>query len=166
MIITPAQTCGPLFGFAMTPAPVVQAVDENDPEAILVEGSILDGAGEGVGYGAFVEMWGSNQTVRARALDGHFRTFIRKPEPLVLADGQAAAPHLDVRLVMRGLALPLLTKMYFPDEAEANAVDPIYTSVPEEHRPRLVALPGDSPRHFVFNVHLQGEDEAVFFTAD
>src|SRR5688572_15104414 len=102
MIITPAQTCGPLFGFALTPEPVVRSAEESDPDAVVVEGVILDGAGEGVGYGAFVEMWSEDQTVRVRTLDGRFRTVVRKPGPSVLADGRTAAPHLDVRLVMRG----------------------------------------------------------------
>lgn len=161
MIITPAQTVGPLFGFALTPPEVIQAVHEDDPEAIVVEGVIYDGAGEDLGYGGFVEMWSEEQLVRVRTLAGHYRTVLRKPRAMNLDDGTRLAPHLDVRLIMRGLALPLATKMYFPDES-ANAEDPILEQVPEELRPRLIARRGDNDRHLVYDIHLQGDEESVF----
>jgi len=166
MIITPAQTCGPLFGFAMTPPGVVQAVPEDHPEAIVVEGRILDGSGEDIGYGGFVELWSTEQTVRVRSLAGRYRAVLRKPSAVQRPDGHTLAPHLDVRLVMRGLALPLVTKIYFPDEEASNAADPVLRVVPAGLRPYLVAQRGSSARHFVHDIRLQGNDESVFFSID
>ena len=55
----------------------------------------------------------------------------------------------------RGLLKQLLTRVYFPDEAEANAADPILQRVPAESRDTLVAAPdGDGLR---FDVVLQGD---------
>lgn len=166
MILTPHQTVGPLFGFAMTPAAVISSVPEDHPEAIVVSGRLTDGAGEGLGYGAFVELWSTEQAVRARVLDGSYRTVVRRPAPVPQPDGSVLAPHLDLRIVTRGLALPLLTKLYLPDEAEANAADPVLAQVPEALRDRLIAHHGESERHFVLDVCLQGESESVFFTID
>lgn len=165
MIITPAQTCGPLFGFALTPAAVVQALPEEHPEAIVVEGTILDGAGEDIDYGGFVELWSAEQSVRVRTLGGHYRAVLRRPRAIEQPDGRTLAPHLDLRLVMRGLALPLVTKMYFPDEEAANVADPILEVVPADLRPRLLAC-RETERHFIYDIRLQGDGEAVFFSVD
>jgi protocatechuate 3,4-dioxygenase alpha subunit len=62
---------------------------------------------------------------------------------------------------MRGILKPVLTRVYFPDEA-ANASDPVLAGIPEEQRPRLVGeLDGGTLR---FDVRMQGEDQTPFFT--
>jgi protocatechuate 3,4-dioxygenase alpha subunit len=52
--------------------------------------------------------------------------------------------------------------MYFGDEAEANAADPVLGRI--EHRSRVTTLiaerTGDT---YSFDIHLQGPDETVFF---
>ena len=40
-------------------------------------------------------------------------------------DGSVQAPHISVLCFSRGLLKPVLTRIYFPDEAEANAADPV-----------------------------------------
>ena len=84
-----------------------------------------------------------------------------KPGPLPAPGGGAEAPHLDVSVFARGLLGRLVTRLYFPDEAEANAADPLLASIPEEAaRARLVAVPdGDGLR---FDIHLQGDQETPF----
>lgn len=166
MIITPAQTCGPLFGFAMTPSEVVSSAREEDPDAIVVEGRIFDGEGQNLGYGAFVELWSAEQSVRVRTLDGSYRTVMYRPRSVDLGDGQQLAPHLDIRIVMRGLAMPLITKMYFPDEAVANEGDPVLNLIPAEQRDRIIAQAEGDDGHYRYDIHLQGPREAFFFTAD
>ncbi|MGP6174355.1 hypothetical protein [Corynebacterium sp. A21] len=166
MIITPAQTCGPLFGFAMTPSEVVSSARVADPDAVIIEGTVFDGAGQDLGYGAFIELWSAEQSVRVRVLEGTFRTVMRRPRAVAVNYGEQLAPHLDIRIVMRGLTMPLITKMYFPDESAANDQDPALSLVPEELRDRLIARASGADRHFRFDIHLQGPQESIFLAAE
>jgi protocatechuate 3,4-dioxygenase, alpha subunit len=59
----------------------------------------------------------------------------------------------------RGLLKPVLTRMYFPDEADANAADPVLTAVDDAST--LVARAGEDALEF--DVRLQGDGETVFF---
>ncbi len=61
----------------------------------------------------------------------------------------------------RGLLNRLVTRIYFPDFADANAADPVLNSVPEERRHTLVARKTEDG--YRFDVRLQGEGETVFF---
>ena len=70
------------------------------------------------------------------------------------------APHVNVSVFARGLLKQAQTRMYFPDE-EANASDPVLQLVPEEDRDTLVAREEDGVLRF--DIHLQGEQETVFF---
>jgi protocatechuate 3,4-dioxygenase alpha subunit len=67
-----------------------------------------------------------------------------------------------VSVFARGLLNRVVTRMYFADEGELNAADPVLQSVPEERRSTLLAepVPEDGYR---FDIHLQGEGETVFF---
>jgi protocatechuate 3,4-dioxygenase alpha subunit len=67
-----------------------------------------------------------------------------------------------VSVFARGLLKRLVTRMYFPDEEEANARDPVLSSIhDEEHRNTLVAhVGGDALR---FDIHLQGDGQTAFF---
>ncbi len=166
-ILTPAQTCGPLFGFALFPEGLNQAVDPQAPNAVTIEGSLLDGAGESVGYGSFIEFWSEGQAVRARTLDGRYQVTLARPAAQTIAGaGNGAvtlAPSLNITLYTRGLARSLVTRLYFPDEVQANATDPVLASVPAEFRNRLIARPGPQPGRLVYDIHLQGPQESVFF---
>jgi len=165
-ILTPAQTCGPLFGFALIPKGITQSVDENDPRAIVLEGEVLDGEGNHIAMGGFVEFWSNEQATRVRTIDGRFRTVIVRPAPLALPDGSVLAPHLNIAVFSRGLARQLVTKMYFPDEAAANQADPLLQAVGPQRRSRLIAAADDGTGRLRFNIKLQGEDESVFFALD
>jgi protocatechuate 3,4-dioxygenase alpha subunit len=55
-----------------------------------------------------------------------------------------------------------VTRIYFGDETAANAEDPLLLSVDGSRRPTLVAPPAEGG--YVFDIHLQGPDETVFFT--
>ena len=50
------------------------------------------------------------------------------------------APHVNFWLVARGINIGLSTRMYFADEEEANAADPVLRMLePEQRRATLVA---------------------------
>jgi protocatechuate 3,4-dioxygenase, alpha subunit len=54
-----------------------------------------------------------------------------------------------------------VTRVYFPDEVEANAVDPLLGAIPEsEVRARLVAVAEEGGLRF--DIRLQGEQETPF----
>lgn len=85
-----------------------------------------------------------------------------KPGRVPFKDGRLMAPHLTVWIVARGINLGLQTRLYFADEAEANAEDPVLARI--EHRHRVVTLvAAREGGAYVFDIHLQGEQETVFF---
>ena len=79
-----------------------------------------------------------------------------------LPDGTVQAPHVNIAIFARGLLKQVLTRVYFPDETEANAVDPGLELVGDEDRQLLVARPQESGG-LRFDIHLQGDGETPFF---
>jgi protocatechuate 3,4-dioxygenase alpha subunit len=61
-----------------------------------------------------------------------------KPGPVPFPDGRMQAPHITFWIVARGINLGLNTRMYFPDEENANANDPVLKRI--EHRDRIQTL--------------------------
>ena len=61
----------------------------------------------------------------------------------------------------RGMLHRTVTRIYFADEAEANAGDPVLVRVPVERRATLLAQP--SGGGYRFDIRLQGSHETVFF---
>jgi protocatechuate 3,4-dioxygenase alpha subunit len=85
-----------------------------------------------------------------------------KPGRVPFPDGRLMAPHISVWIVARGINLGLHTRMYFGDEEEANAEDPILARI--EHRIRVPTLIASRAADtYTFDIHLQGEKETVFF---
>ena len=75
------------------------------------------------------------------------------------------APHVNLWIVARGINIGLHTRLYFGDEEEANATDPVLARI--EHRvrvPTLIATRGDEAGMpvYTFDIRLQGENETVF----
>jgi protocatechuate 3,4-dioxygenase alpha subunit len=169
-LLTPSQTVGPFLTMGMEWLADGAVVEATTPGAIRIEGLLTDGAGAPIPDGV-IETWqaGPDGTF-ASAPDAAFSGFARS---LTTADGgfsittlrpgrvEGQAPHLDVSVFCRGLLQRLLTRIYFSDEAEANASDPVLNSVPEARRHLLVAaVDGPSAR---CNISLQGEAETPFF---
>ena len=154
---TPSQTVGPYFAIGLTR----EAQNEMVPGgAVRIFGHVLDGEGEPV-PDAVVEvsqpseggtLWGRCCTDAG----GCFEFVTEKPAP---AGG--GAPSLDVMVFSRGLLRHLVTRMYFPDEAEANASDPVLSALQPRDAATLVAQPEDGALRF--DIHLQGEAQTVFF---
>ena len=55
-----------------------------------------------------------------------------------------------------------MTRIYFPDEADANAADPVLSGVDEGRRATLVAVP-EPDGALRFDIRLQGDRQTVFF---
>jgi protocatechuate 3,4-dioxygenase, alpha subunit len=181
---TPSQTIGPFFHDALLDRNYSELVSPDHPEAIEIRGTIYDGAGEVV-PDAMVEIWQASREGRYdRPTDdrddlyldegfsgfgrsgtdggGEFSFLTVKPGPVPDPGGQIQAPHVMVSIFARGLLKRLVTRIYFPDEEEANAVDPVLSSIEDrELRRTLIARDeGDSLR---FDIHLQGDGQTAFF---
>ena len=181
---TPSQTVGPFFHDALLDEDRSELVPPDHPEAIRIEGTVYDGEGEPVSD-AMVEIWQANATGRyndpkddrqALPLDEGFSGFGRsgteaggqfsfvtiKPDSVPGPDGGMQAPHIMVSVFARGLLRRVVTRIYFPDEEEANANDPVLSSVedPGFQRTLVAHDEGDTLR---FDIHLQGENQTAFF---
>ena len=89
-----------------------------------------------------------------------------KPGPVAGRHGIAMAPHVNLWIVARGINIGLNTRMYFDDEAQANAADPVLALVEWEVRRRTLVgkrEQRDGKTVYRFDIHLQGDDETVFF---
>jgi protocatechuate 3,4-dioxygenase alpha subunit len=158
---TPSQTVGPFFGFALPFAGDADAVAPGSPDSIRIEGLLLDGVGDPVTDG-IVEIWRADQFARCRTdAEGAFHVTVRKPPSGPGANGQLHAPHLNVTVFARGLLRHLATRMYFPDEEAANRTDPVLERVDPTRRATLIARRDSGS--LLFDIHLQGEGETVFF---
>jgi protocatechuate 3,4-dioxygenase alpha subunit len=180
---TPSQTVGPYFaiGLPWSGGPLV--VPEDSPGAIRVRGRVLDGAGDPVpdslietwqadGEGRFRDMYehgGASRLPGFRGFarcgsedgDGSFEIVTVKPGPVRGVAGETQAPHIDVSVFARGMLGRCVTRIYFADELEANAGDPVLASVPADRRGTLLAQPVEGG--YEFDIHLQGSQETVFF---
>ena len=81
---------------------------------------------------------------------------------------QRRAPHANVLIMGAGLMRPVHTTLFFPEFAQANAIDPVLTLLPPVLRPRLVAFDEgrtNGVRAFRFDIRLRGnrEEETPFF---
>jgi protocatechuate 3,4-dioxygenase, alpha subunit len=182
---TPSQTIGPFFHDALLDEDRSELVPPGHPEAVRIEGTVYDGAGEPV-PDAMVEIWQANRAGRYNdptddrddlPLDpktfsgfgrsgtdagGKFSFVTVKPGPVPGPDGSLQAPHIMVSVFARGLLRRLVSRMYFPDGGEANAADPVLSSIedPAFRRPLVAHEEGGALR---FDIHLQGENQTAFF---
>lgn len=157
--------------------------DRTKGERIQISGCVFDGAGAPL-TDALIEIWqadadgfyNSPSEPRGKAdpeftgwgrqpVDletGRFSFDTIRPGPVPAADGRIQAPHISFWIVARGINLGLSTRLYFDDESEANAADPVLSGIPDAARRKtlLARREGDV---FLFDIHLQGPDETVFF---
>jgi protocatechuate 3,4-dioxygenase alpha subunit len=156
---TPSQTVGPYFTIGLPPRGANELVARSEAGALVLHGRLLDGAGDPLPDG-MLEVWDRGNRRWGRCgtdADGGFAFTVAKPEA---QNGEA--PRLDVYVFARGLLRHQLTRIYFPDEPEANAADPVLAALSTDQRATLVAAAGDNGglRH---DIRLQGDHETVFF---
>ena len=152
--VTPSQTVGPYYAIGLCR----RRENELVPDGIAITGRLLDGDGEPIPDG-MIELWSPTARVWGRCgtqPEGVFRFVAPKPPA-----ARGEAPRLDVVVFARGLLRHQLTRLYFPDEQEANAADPALSSLRPAERATLVATAeGDALR---FDIRMQGESQTVFF---
>jgi len=188
---TPSQTVGPYFAYGLTaaqygydfgqPFDSVLALDDARGERIRLEGRVFDGDGKTI-FDAMIEISqpdgdgvypASEADVAARGFrafgrcgtgtDPGHRFYFATVKPG--AETGEGAPHINLIVTMRGLLLHTFTRVYFEDEAAANAADPVLAGVPAARRDTLIARRTERGGETVyqFDIHMQGERETVFF---
>ena len=167
----------------------VLVTPQTQGERIGIEGRVIDGSSTVVRDVLF-EIWQANAEGKyahpadrqsGKAIDPAFRGWGRacsdfetglyrfetvKPGAVVGRHGRTMAPHINFWIVARGINIGLNTRMYFSDEAAANAADPVINLIEwEVRRKTLIAQreQRDGKVVYRFDIRLQGEDETVFF---
>jgi len=174
---TPSQTAGPYIHIGCLPdfagleqrrfgAPLGREMTAA-PEAFELSIKILDGAGELV-RDAMIEIWQASPdgeyssdefsgwgrgACDLETGDCTFKTL--KPGP----KGDQA-PYINVWITARGINIGLTTRIYFPDEGEANSNDPVFRMAGERAATMIATR---TNRGYTHEIRLQGDQETVFF---
>ncbi|KWI59621.1 protocatechuate 3,4-dioxygenase subunit alpha [Burkholderia pseudomultivorans] len=189
---TPSQTVGPYFAYGLCPqqydydlkslfTPTI-AAPHAEGEHVLLVGQVFDGDGNVVSDAIleFTQADGAGRYPASRndiantgftgfarvgtGTDAQHRFVVETVKPGRIAADEA--PHINVTVMMRGILTHAFTRIYFDDEAAANATDPVLNLVPAERRATLVAKrdaqPG-RPTVYRFDIRMQGPEETVFF---
>jgi len=170
----------------------VLTTPETVGERIIIEGRVFDGTGAPC-KDILLEIWQANAVGRYnhpadpqtdKPIDPSFRGWGRagtdfttglfrfdtiKPGPVIGRSGhRMMAPHINVWIAARGINTGLQTRIYFADETDANAADPVLRIIdPPQRRDTLMArreMRADLVV-YVFDIRLQGDGETVFFDA-
>ena len=165
-----------------------QLVQENTlGERIRLEGQVFDGLGLPL-RDVLIEIWQADANgvypsaadIQGKAVDPNFLGWGRtgadfetgfwsfntiKPGAVPGRKGTTQAPHIALIIFARGINIGLNTRVYFDDEAEANAQDPVLKGI--EWAPRRQTLIAkreerDGEVVYRFDIRVQGEDETVF----
>lgn len=159
-------------------------------ERITIEGRVIDGSGTPV-RDVLIELWQANAAGKYnhpadrqdKPLDPAFRGWGRacsdfktgvwtfetiKPGSVAGRAGRAMAPHVSLWIVARGINIGLNTRMYFSDEKDANAADPVLNLIEWEVRRQTLigqreSALRDGAAVYRFDIQLQGPQETVFF---
>lgn len=157
-------------------------------ERIRIEGTVYDATGTPM-RDALIEVWQANaagiyphpddprhgeveegfrgwgRTV-PHAESGVFAIETVKPGPVPGRRDHLMAPHLNLWIVARGINIGLNTRMYFGDEAEANAADPVLNLIEQEGRRKTLLARREDRKGaalYRFDIRLQHREETVFF---
>ncbi|MDA1170976.1 MAG: protocatechuate 3,4-dioxygenase subunit alpha [Proteobacteria bacterium] len=165
-----------------------QLVKENTlGERIRLEGQVFDGLGLPL-RDVLIEIWQADANgvypsaadIQGKVVDPNFLGWGRtgadfetgfwsfntiKPGAVPGRKGTTQAPHIALIIFARGINIGLNTRVYFEDEAEANAQDPVLKGI--EWAPRRQTLIAkreerDGEVVYRFDIRVQGEDETVF----
>jgi len=151
---------------------------------ITIRGTIFDGTGAPL-RDALVEIWQAdaggylNSPVDTRGEadpnftgwgrtpvyleTGEFRFETVKPGRVPYSGGRLQAPHVTFWIVARGINIGLHTRMYFGDEPDANAEDPVLKQIKSQDRLTTLLGLAEGANRYRFDIRLQGDGETIFF---
>ncbi|WP_353170975.1 protocatechuate 3,4-dioxygenase subunit alpha [Acinetobacter rudis] len=156
-------------------------------ERIRLEGRVFDGLGLPL-RDVLIEIWQadangvypSDADIQDQSADPNFLGWGRtgadfqtgfwsfntiKPGAVPGRKGTTQAPHIALIIFARGINMGLNTRVYFDDEPQANADDPVLNSIEwATRRQTLIAkrLERDGEVVYQFDIHIQGDNETVF----
>ncbi len=195
---TASQTGGPYVHIGLAPEQAGFQIFENNfgnvmadastpGQRIALEGTVYDGSGSPM-RDVLVEIWQADASghyahpadpapsawrgwgrTGADFQTGRYRFETIKPGRVPGPDGKLQAPHIAMILFARGINLGLHTRVYFSDEAQANAEDGVLQGIEwEVRRPTLLAQreERDGAVVYRFDIRVQGPtpaEETVFF---
>lgn len=186
---TASQTGGPYVHIGLAPASVglpdfkqafgAVLADAGTPgERIAIEGQVFDGAGSPM-RDVVIECWQADAAGRYAAAAQGFRGFGRsgtdfdsglyrfetiKPGRVLASGGRLQAPHIALLLLARGINVALHTRLYFDDEAEANAQDPLLAAIESPARRQTLiarAEQREDGTSYRFDIRVQHPDPAL-----
>jgi len=193
MTQSPSQTIGPYYalGLVRKGDKVITNVlvsEKTQGERIRIEGRVIDGDGRPI-EDAMVEIWQANSHGRynhpldeqdkpldpdfmghGRAgtdPDGNYWFETIKPGSIPGQNDIPQSPHINAIVFARGMLVHAFTRIYFDDE-DANRNDPVLMSIEDEARRNTLIARHETSEgriEYRFDIHLQGEDETVFFNA-
>lgn len=166
----------------------ILAGPETKGEHIRLEGKVYDGTGSLV-RDVLLEIWQANASGaynsphdrQGKAIEPGFRGWGRacsdfetgtyafetiKPGVVMGRNSRPMAPHINVWIVARGINIGLNTRVYFSDEAELNANDPVLNLIELVSRRKTLIAKRNTDNGkavYTFDIHLQGDNETVFF---
>lgn len=177
LAVSPGQTVGPFFHFALPYPGDRELVPSASQGSIRLHGHVFDAAGVGV-PDALVEIrqadpagivpsvegsirragslftgWGRSSTDQT----GRYWFTTLCPGPT--RDGGAA--FFAVTVFARGLLDRLFTRIYLPGQDEACATDALLTTLSAKDRAKMLARE-QGKRTLRFDIHLQGPKESIF----
>jgi len=193
---TPSQTAGPYVHIGLAPGAAGFDIYDAElgwdiagpnasGERIRIEGLVIDGTGSPI-KDVLLEAWQANAAGKyahpeSGPVEEGFRGWGRvitdfetgewafetiKPGPVKGRSGSVMAPHINLWIVARGINVGLNTRLYFEDEEDANAIDPVINGIEWENRRRTLlakrSMRGDQVV-YRFDIRIQGDDETVFF---
>ncbi len=159
----------------------VLVTDDTRGERITLEGRVFDGSGTAV-RDVLIEIWQANADgkyahpgdTQDKDVDPSFRGWGRtggdfdtgvytfetiKPGAVPGNNGKTQAPHVLMVLFARGINVGLHTRLYFDDETDANAADPLLSSIEwEVRRDTLVAKRSERDGKPVYTLDIRLQD--------
>ena len=182
LIETPSQTAGPFLHIGCTPSITGINIFKDELgltpfkniapyEVINIKGKIYDGNNDPI-IDAMIETWQcdkngeyfSNQGFSRRVTDfktGEYHLKTIRPGNQINKDGTISPSYILFWIVARGMNRPLITRMYFDENELKN--DVMFQSLNIQDRFKTLIPFTKDEKNFVFDIHLQGKKETIFF---
>ncbi|MEM5502742.1 protocatechuate 3,4-dioxygenase subunit alpha [Ahrensia kielensis] len=170
---TASQTAGPYVHIGCLPNAVgIDKIYDNDlthygainhKDPVTFRGQVFDGDAQ-ICRDVMLEFWqpeneGTWHRTNTDFETGFYEIQTSKPVSMRDENGNKIAPFITVWVTARGINIGLVTRIYFSQvegDAQLELVD-------ESRRHTLIAKPLDEAGVYQFNIHLQGDQETVFF---
>ena len=181
-IDTPSQTAGPFLHIGCTPSVTGINIFKDElgstpfknislNEEINIKGKIYDGNNDPI-IDAMIETWQCDENGKyfnyqgfsRRVTDlktGEYQLKTIRPGNQINEDGTISPSYILFWIVARGMNRPLITRMYF-DENEIKS-DVMFKNLSIQDRLKTLIPYTEDKKNFVFDIHLQGKKETIFF---